>query len=609
MSSRTTARPYWLLPAAVAATLLAGPAAGQEEGGDTCPAGVIEHIFIDNHSIFDTSDPSLDERFRWAYSLANRLHVRTRREFIGRELLFGLGDCYDPVLLTESGRLLRAYDFIAHADVYGVRQSGGGWHVVVDTEDEWSTQVEVEFDVDRSAIEFEEVELREKNLLGTGQSIEFFYRTMEATLAYGLRYETPQLFRSRWDLAVAGGKTRAGYVVHQEVSYPFLGETGTWAMREWFHHRDRFFDYVLPRGHEICPADGPNCRILIPVRQRGFQIAGLRRFGRRGNLTVVGGGLSVQRLRYLGDPTVAITLVRGSDYAGREPVSAVLREPALRLTEELRNVRGVLLLGKRNITWHERTGLDSFEGQEDVRVGAEIEVAVARALPGLRTDNDMYIVADFYAAAGPPHLFLASRLRADARRDYAATVDGPEWKDVLGEAELMLYVRPDALQGHTILLRGAATGGWNPRVPFQLTLGGEQALRGWSDEAFPGGRRLVLTVEDRWHHDWIFPDLADIGTSLFADAGRIWPGEAPYGIDSGWRGTIGAGLRVNFPAGGINTFRIDTAFPVGPDAQLGDFRLLIGVGEYLGVSAPFLDPMVNRSRVPPITGRLLHFPN
>ena len=604
----TTALTPGLLPAAVLALLVAGPGAGQEPGTGACPNGAVVHIFIDNHSIFDTSDPALDPRFRWAYRLANKLHVRTKTEFINRELLFDPGDCYDPVLLEESGRLLRAYDFIAHADVYGVQQEDGDWHVVVDTEDEWSTQIEVQFDMS-GEFEFEQLEAREENLLGTGQSLEFFYRSMEATLSYGLRYATPQFFRTRWDFTMAAGKTRAGNLFHQEIAYPFLGETGSWAFREWFHHRDRFFEYVLPRDATTCPADGPNCRILIPVRERGFHIAALRRFGRRGNLTVLGGGLAVQTLHYPGSPASSITLVRGNDYAGREPAPQELRAPALALTDSLESVRGVLLIGKRNILWQRRTGLDSFRGQEDVRVGAEIEVAVARSLAGFDSDNDMYLAADFYAAAGPPHLFLASRVRADARRDYDAQIGEPEMKDVLGEAEVMLYVRPEPMPDHTILFRAAASGGWNARIPFQLTLGGERALRGWPEEAFPGGQRLVLTVEDRWHHDWLAPDLADVGTSLFLDVGRIWPGAAPYGSDSDWRGTVGTGLRINFPAGGTRTFRIDAAFPIGPDAQLGDFQLLIGVGEYLGITAPFLDPQLARSRVPPITGSLLHFPN
>lgn len=585
---------------------MAAPVAAQE-GAVPCPDGTIEHIFIDNHSIFDTSDPALDPRFRWAYSLANRLHVRTKREFISRELLFDPGDCYDPVRMEESGRLLRAYDFIATADVYGVPQDDGSYHVVVDTEDEWTTQVGVQFDVSQG-LEFEQIEVTEENILGTGQSLAFFYHAMDATLAYGLRYETPQLFRTRWDLAAAAGKTRAGTLFSQEIRYPFLGETGKWAFREALSSRDRFFDYVVPRAPGLCPTDGPDCRILVPVTERAFSVAGVRRFGRRGNLTVVGGGLSAQELRYPGDLDTSITLVRGGDYDGREPADSILRAPAAALTTPLRNVRGVLLVGQRNITWEQRAGLDSFESEEDVPLGAEIELSISRSLPGFDSDSDLYLAADFYAAAGGPGYLLATRLRADARRDHGGDGSDPYLRDVLAEAQALTYIQPANLPDHTLVLRVAASAGWRPEIPFQLTLGGERFLRGWPDETFPGGRRAVLGVEDRWHFPWLLPDLANIGASLFLDAGRMWPGEAPYGMDSGWRGTVGTGVRVNFPAGGTNTFRIDAAFPLGPDARLGDFRLLIGVGEYLGLSAPFLDPQLARSRIPPVTGTLLHFP-
>lgn len=588
--------------------LATGPRAVRaQEGGDACELGRITHVFIDNHSIFDTSDPELDSRFRWAYSLANRLHVRTRKDVIERELLFDVGDCYDPFVIEDSGRLLRGHGFIGRVDLYGVQQPGGGYHVVVDTEDEWSTQVDLKFDLS-GEFEFEEFELREQNLLGTGRSVSFFYRSHEANRTYGLRYDTPQLFRTRWDMSLAAGRTRAGNLLHQEVRYPFLGEGGRWAFREWFNRRDRLFDYVLPRGSDRCPPGGDECRILVPIHQNGMHVAGLRRFGERGNLTLLGLGLSFQDLSYPGGDS-AITLVQDGDFDHRHLAPALLRAEAGALTERLRNVRAVVLVGKRNITWQRRSGLDSFRGDEDVRVGAEVEMAFARSIPGIERDNDLYGSLDLYAAAGPPALFFGTRLRADARRDFDTRPDSYEMKDVFAEGEAFLYVQPPFLSSHTLLLRAAGAAGWHVETPFQLTLGGERSLRGWPEDELPGGRRAILTVEDRWFIGWPLPGVADFGTSIFADVGRVWPGEAPFGIDSGWRTTVGAGIRANFPAGGTNTFRVDAAFPVGPDGGLGRLQLLIGVGEYVGITSSFSDPQFDRSRIPPITGSLLHFPN
>lgn len=587
------------------ALLTPASTAAQADTTRACDLGVIQHIFIDNHSIFDTSDPELDPRFRWAYSLANRLHRRTRDAVIRRELLFEQGDCMDPVLLQESERLLRGYGFIARVDVYAVQQPEGGYHVVVDTEDEWSTQVELKFDLS-GEFEFEEMQVREKNLLGTGQSVGIFFRSKDATQAYGVSYETPQFLRSRWDLELAAGRTRAGDLYHQEFRYPFLGEIGKWAFRELYRQQDRYFEYIVPDPYPTC---GSGCRVLVPMRHEGIHVAGLRRFGDMGNLTVFGAGISYQDLSYPAVDNTGISLVRGGDYEARVPAPPVFLEPASALTERLRNVRAVALLGKRNIQWVERQGLDSFRGEVDVRIGAEVEMAFARSLPGLESDNDLYASMDLYAAAGPPEFFFATRFRADARRDYETRPGEHEMKDVFGEGEALVYVRPSFAPDHTLVFRAAGAGGWHVETPFQLTLGGELALRGWPEHAMPGGRRVVFTVEDRWYAGWPFPDVADVGTSLFADVGRMWSGEAPFGKASGWQAAVGGGLRVNFPARGSNTVRIDAAFPLGEGGGFRKLQLMIGVGEYIGLTAPFLDPQFARSRIPPIAGNLLHFPN
>ncbi|MEJ2504329.1 MAG: hypothetical protein P8177_13615 [Gemmatimonadota bacterium] len=447
-----------------------------------CETGEIRHIFIDNHSIFDTSDPDLDPRFRWAYSLANKLHRRTKDEVIRRELLFDVGDCLDPLLLEESERLLRGYNFIARVDVYAVQQPEGGYHVLVDTEDEWSTQVELKFDLS-GQFEFEQLQIRERNLLGTGQSVGAFFRSDDATRTYAVRYETPQFLKTRWDLELAAGRTRTGNLLHQELRYPFVGEIGRYAMREWYHLEDQYFEYIVPFEDRTCLA---GCRVLVPTSQRSAHVAGLRRFGRIGNFTVIGAGLSYQELTYPGADSQGISLVQDGDYDGRIPAPPVLAGPAAGLTAPLQNVRAVLLLGKRNIRWEKREGLDSFRGDEDVRIGAEVEIAFARSIPGQDSDDDLYASMDLYAAAGPPSLFFATRLRADSRRDYDTGPGEHEMKDVTAEGEALLYIRPSFLPSHTVVLR-AAGGRPARRTPRGVQPGGPLVHR----VALPGrgGRR------------------------------------------------------------------------------------------------------------------------
>jgi hemolysin activation/secretion protein len=131
--------------------------------------------------------------------------------------------------------------------------------------------------------------------------------------------------------------------------------------------------------------------------------------------------------------------------------------------------------------------------------------------------------------------------------------------------------------------------------PFQLTLGGRDAVRGFAEEHSPGGRRLLLTVEDRIFFNWPWPDLIDLGLTLFADAGRVWSGDVPYGVDSGWEAALGIGLRYSLPAGSRRGGRIDLAWPLGAPPNHGPvfrFTLL----ELLGIGPGVKDLQLERTR-------------
>ncbi|MBI4545396.1 MAG: BamA/TamA family outer membrane protein [Gemmatimonadetes bacterium] len=572
------------------------PAGARAADGAACLTGPISFIFIDNHSIFDTSDPALDRRFSWAYRLANSLHVRTRPSLIRRELLFTLGDCYDPALLDESERLLRGYGFLSHVDVYGVRQPDGSYHVLVDTQDEWSTRLDLRVRLS-GGLDFEGFRLREGNLLGTGRAVGLFYREREVTRDYGMLYETPQLAGTRWDLRASGGRTRAGTFANQALAYPFVGEVGHWAGRQSFRREDRFFDYVdSSRGRER--------HVLAPVRDKAVDVAALTRFGRRGNLTLLGLGLSFQELTYPGP----VELVRDDDFDDRVVADSALAARVQRQMEELHNLRAFLLLGQRNIWWVKRRGLDALQGQQDVRLGAEVELALGRALPGLERDDDLFSTLVIYTGLESGRSLVTGRLRLDGRRDLDAAPPSPEWEDVLAEAGLLGYWQPESLPRHTLVLLARGAGGWHTRAPFQLTLGGDLGVRGYGNERFPGGRRALFTLEDRVYIGWPLRDVLDLGTTVFLDLGRVWPGDAPFGRDSGWRSAAGFGLRGSFPAGGRTTYRIDFAVPLNGESGDGP-RLLFSIGELLGLTGVFGTPQMLRSRQSSLSGDLFHFPN
>ncbi len=558
-----------------------------------CATGTISYIFIDNHSIFDTTDPALSSRFSWAYHWANRLHRRTRKPVIRRELLFHEGDCYDPVLLAESARLLRGYDFISQADIYGILQPDGTYHVIVDTNDDWSTTVDLRLALE-NGLQLHGARVREANLIGSGISVSAFYIEHDVTRDYGATYETPQLAATRWDLRASAGHTRAGTFVQQTLAYPFVSDYGRWATRESFDREDRLFDYI--EAH-----DSTDRHVLLPVRDKSFDLAVVGRLGRLGNLTLFGGGLSFQERSY-----GRADLVVDGDYDHRSPADSAAVGRLLPQLGPLDNVRAVLLLGQRNIWWVQRRALDALRGRQDIRLGAEVSLSLARALPQFGQDNDLYARFNLYGAFEVGDVLLATRMRGEGRRNIGSEAGATEWADVYGEGEAFAYWRPPALATQTFVARVAADGGWATTTPFQLTLGGDKAVRGFAPDRFPGGRRLVLSGEDRIFFGWPFPQVFDLGGTAFADVGHIWPGDAPFGIDSGWRGSIGAGLRAAFPAGSRTTYRADIAVPLGEGIRRA--RLILSIGEILGVSTRFENPQVLRSRQAGVSGDLFTFP-
>jgi hypothetical protein len=584
---------------ALAAALYATPAAAQvppAADGAGCP--VIAFVFIANNSIFDTTDPHLDGRFGWAYRAANALHVRTRESVIRRELLFRVGDCYDEFLLAESERLLRGYDFLSRVDIFGVPQNDGSYHVIVDTRDEWSTQIDVRFRVN-GTFGLEGARVQETNLAGTGQTVGAFYFQREVARNYGLSYYTPQLLNSRWDLRADVGRTRAGSFVRQEIAYPFIGEVSRWAARQSLLRDDRFFDYIIPDDDALQRA-----RLLVPIRESFFDLAVVRRTRTRGSATVLGAALSIQDLSFPG----AVEMVRGADFDAREPADSALEMAVARQMQPLRNVRAFGIIGQRSIRWVKRRGFDSLRGQQDIALGTEALISIGRSIPTLAEDDDLYTTLTLYTGHERAHLLLVGRGRADGRRSFDERATTPTWQDVYSEAELLAYASHPAIPGQMLLVRAAGAGAWNTTTPFQLTLGGERALRGYAPERLPGGRRLVVNVENRSRFAFPLPEMFDLGSSVFADVGRIWPGDAPFGSDSGWRASIGAGLRAAFPAGSRTTYRIDLAWPVHSGPRFGAMRLLLSVGEVLGVADQIGDLQFLRSRPEGVAGNLVPLP-
>ncbi|MDB4950417.1 MAG: hypothetical protein JWM27_3066 [Gemmatimonadetes bacterium] len=564
--------------------------AGATDGGMVCPGGRITEVFVDNNSVFET-DGAEARRFQWAYRLANRLHVRTREEVIRRELLFHEGDCYDPAMLEDSERILRASPFIADADVFGVRQADGSYHVVVQTRDEWSTRLEAQV---RGSAELSGVELREDNLLGTGQHVSAFVWDEHGERVYGASYGTTQLAGTHVNAYLEVAHTPVGASFRERLAYPFRGETGRFAVLQQVEQEEDYFEYL---GRK----DGARVQYLFPQRRRSFDVGAVTRLGHRGNLTLFGVGLTGEWIDY---PRGVRVNGLAADVLPAAPDSSVLG------LDSISDLRVVFLAGQRNVHFDRRRALDAVRGAEDVRLGAEVELGVGRSLTAFSSGDDIALDLGMFVAGDLPGGILAGgRMLVQGRRDNEAPSGLAEWRDVFSQLDAWAYWRPTPEGHHTVVAAVQGAGGWHTDVPFQLTLGSQAGLRGFTRHAYTGERRAVVTLEDRAYLAWPYPQLFDLGTAVFVDAGKSWAGRDPFGATTPLQVSVGAGLRLAFPPDSRRTYRLDVAYPVVSSGLKRSVTVSIGVGQAIGRSAAGDDPQLRRSARRLLSPSVFSFPN
>ena len=568
---------------------------GQEPrrpGPEGCPDGVISHVFVDNHSIFDLDQLDAAGALRDVYKLANALHYKTRAGFIRRELLFQEGDCYDAFLLAESERILRRYNFIARADVFGVAQSDGTKHVVVDTQDEWTTRVDFGPSFD-DGFQVESLELSEENVAGRGAQASVFLRQRKERREGGGRLSLPRLFGSRTDAGISAGRTRVGTFVDQGIAYPFVGEVGRVAVRQSFHRRDELFPFV------VSDPSAAYSHLLVPFLDERIELSAARRLGRPGSLTLLGMGVTRESLDF-GDYPAGMEIARNNDFGNTSPAPAELAQVVQGQVNPSSTTRLDVFIGQRNLRFARVNGLDALRGDQDIRLGTDVGLTLGRSVGFLsRSDlpraDDLYGRLRVFAGHAPGTSFLFFNGALEGRQVFSGGANGDGWRDVLAAVDLYGYLRSRKTPDHTFFARASASGGWVMDTPFQLTLGGRQGVRGLHEEDFPGGRRVLFTLEDRYRLHWPAPQLFDLGITLFADAGRVWAGEVPWGVDSTWKGAVGGGLRFGFPAGTRGVVRMDLAIPLGMDNSRGPiFRVTLL--EMLGLFTGFGDAQIGRSR-------------
>ncbi len=522
-----------------------------------CTLGRITEIVFDVDEPFDEGATSEDARLGWLFRSMNWVHIRTRVRTVGWELLFSEGDCFDPTVLAESERSLRSLRYISKADISSERLPSGDHRVFVKVQDSWAITGGLELS-SNGGVAVTGVSANARNVFGTGTRLGLFRTGFRDRRRMGLIARQPNLFGTRVDGAVHGGTTRSGAYLNQSLLRPYAGELGSGAFRQVARSRDDYFSYSLD------PSTGYT-QALVRFEEERYELSLQRRFGDDQGLRLVTGvGVSREDIRFaFGEPGVLLVSDNAFDAPGASTDS--FRSSIRPQTRDHAASRVSITLGLRDLSLGNVLGLDALQAPQDVVNGATLVVTAAPALSLEGSDaSDVFFRAQGLWGRQTDHTYMRISGDLQTRRvGMESEVADPlphGWRDLVYELSGRAYWLPSG--GTRIFTRVSYTAGYNLDRPFQLTLGGREGVRSYNDDAYPAARRLLATVEQRFAIPQVNTGWADVGIAFFADVGRGWAGEVPFGEDSGWRAGGGVGLRFGLPSGGTDVLRLDVGLPI-----------------------------------------------
>ncbi len=485
----------------------------------------IASIKIENHNVFD---PDVPAENKLIYRLADRLHIVTREAVIQRELLFEVGDPYDPLLMEETERNLRGLSFIRRAEVSETVNSKGGVDVVVRTYDSWTLEVVAGFKR-AGGVTSIKAGLAEHNILGEGKSGSAVYSKDGGAVSKSFGYKDVQFLhykRLQYSMVAVSAPGTQNYQV--SLTRPFYAS--------------------------------------IAKRSAGVQIAystareasgATRRTGEAGFDYGVAIATSTERTRRVTMGVLTHRAVSNGDIPNLEQLTF------LKLGGEWEELD---FLTVRRI--------QNFTHDEDFNLGLGIVPAVAWA-PKVRElgTTQEQIIPSITAHKGFTWASQLLLLKTGYISKYVNGANGNRVASFDGS----YFVR--GLKYQTLAFHTGYDLGWRLDAEHQLTLGELNGLRGYGLSEFTGDRRFLFNIEDRIY---VYDDLfrvIDVGTVVFYDSGNVWAANRSMKFGD-LKNSVGLGLRVAPSRSGSNSpVRIDVAFPLRRQAGASRWSLSILAGQ------------------------------
>ena len=467
-------------------------------------------------------------------------HRQTRPEAIEPFLLVREGEECSGELLAESERLLRAQPYLADATIRATPDPAGGVLLQVETIDE--IPVIIGGGIRDGSIS--KAKFGNGNVLGYGALAAATWRQGFAYRdGFGVSLAHYHLVgRSTGSLTIMRGTFDEEYGAR--LSRPWLTDAQNTAWHVGAERREGYVRYLRP--------DDP--ALSLKVDREYVDAGALLRLGGSARRMMAGLVASYETV----DPGSRAIVIADTGFAADADTVLLDR------FSSWRDTRVGAVLGGRWLAYREMIGLDSLTGRQDVANGVQMAFTAGQGLTSGRSHP--FGALDLYAAGGTRTWLIAMHAVAEGR-----LVSGSNWEDVVASGHVVWYRKPSHRRMRVV--RAEFSGEWDASLPQQLTIGDRAGgLRGYRGAAEAGSRRALLRVEERVAIGGA-GRLAGFGVAGFADVGKLWAGDVPFGTNTGLRPGIGAGVLLVVPRRSQRLYRLDVSVPLVRDAPTRSWTL------------------------------------
>ncbi|MBA6413270.1 BamA/TamA family outer membrane protein [Parahaliea sp. F7430] len=502
---------------------------------------IVRSIRYQRFSVFDRDDPLENN---WIYNWANDFHSVTREWVLNDHLLLEEGSVFEQHRAEESERILRNLKFIYDATVRPWRWCGNEVDIEVITRDIWTFTPSISFGrsggENSSALGF-----RDSNFLGTGKQVLLEYDKDGDRSGYTLGYSDPSILGSRWEGRLRFTDNDDGYDHSLRLERPFFSVYEKWAAGGQVEQQKQE-EKLWFRGDKVAE----------------FQ-------HEREDYRIYGGIAAHTEV----DKRVDRWLF-GYQYQNHEFSYSDSRRPPDALPED--RVYSYPFIGYQSVE-DEFIELHNFQylgRTEDVFVGERYRWSLGWSGESFGATRDQLVIDARYLntlTATSKYLWVF-----ETQLSGFWTLDDESFENLWWQLETRYHFK----QSRNWLLYSGLRVDYSDGLTAekQVTLGGENGLRGYDRNYQVGDRSVVWTLEQRYYSDWHPFRLFRVGLAAFIDVGRAWYQSEDNGSNGDVLADAGIGLRLNSSrAEKSAVIHIDLAFPFMRDDDVDDVQLLLTV--------------------------------